>query len=550
MKKKYLQFLESLKSLGYEVDDYIAKIENLELLIPVVGEFSAGKSSAINLFLGKEILPVGITPETSLATEIRFSENEYIEAVKEDGVEIFQINEMSKIKDRAKEFKYLRLFLNSEKIKSIEPFILVDMPGFDSPIELHNQAILNYLAKGVYFIVLMSAEKGNISKRLYKELDLISEFRDFSFCLSKTNLKPKDEIEKIKEYVSEQLEDFDYDKDIYLLDDKNGEILKNILNTIDVDEIYKKLFSNDIEELYFKIESEINTKIATLKSSKDEAKEVLIKLTQSIEDLKKKKENMIQELLNKKYINADNIINKVIGEILKNEEYLVELAFKRQGFEEEINDILRNVLIIELRKSFERTSYDVIEELRLELKSLNFNEFQIDENWINKISTSTEIFIKNALNGLETIKGEMEKKDGKLYKIITSILAITTNILNPIIEIVLVFLPDIISWIFKSNQEEKAKQQIREALHTQIIPKIRMNLQRTLPDIINKETENIINIVSEKFEKEIESKKLEIEGTLKEKEEKINEIEEEILKLENKKEKLVELGSILFKDRV
>lgn len=168
MRDRYLEFLYQLKEFGYEVDEYIQRIENLELLVPVVGEFSSGKSSAINLFLEREILPVGILPKTSLATELKYGKNEYIEAIKEDGAEVFEIDEIGKIKERAKEFKYLRVYLNNEKLNSIEPFILVDMPGFDSPIELHNKAILNYLAKGVYFIVLMSVEKGVISRRLYK----------------------------------------------------------------------------------------------------------------------------------------------------------------------------------------------------------------------------------------------------------------------------------------------------------------------------------------------------------------------------------------------
>jgi len=548
MKELYLKFLNELKLLGYDVDDYIQKIENLELLVPVVGEFSAGKSSAINLFLEKEVLPVGITPETSLATELRYSEDEYIEAIKEDGIEVFEIEDMQKIKERAKEFEYLRVFLNNKKLKSIEPFILVDMPGFDSPIELHNKAILNYLAKGVYFIVLMSVEKGNISKRLYKELDLISEFRDFSFCLSKTNLKSKEGIEEIKEYVSKQLEDFDYDKEIYFLDNTKDS-LNEIVKSIDIDKIYQNLFSLDLEELYFRIESEINTKIATLKSTKDEAKDVIKKLNQSIEELKNKKEKMIENLKDKNYINIENIINKVINEILKQEEFLIELALKKQGFEEEINDILRNVLLIELRKSFERVSSDIIKDFRLELRGIEFEGFMIDENWIEKISTSTEIFVKNALNGLEVIKEKLEGKSSKVYKAIASILTITTNVLNPIIEIILVFLPDILNMIFKSKQEELARAKLKEAIHTQIIPKIRLNLQRVLPDIVNKETENIINAVSDKFEREIESKKIEIEEILKEKEEKIDKIEEEIDKLQIKKDKLIKIGNLIFREK-
>ena len=56
-----------------------------ELIVPVVGAFSAGKSTLINSFLGAGPLPVGITPETALATELRHSTEEYVEVVAENG---------------------------------------------------------------------------------------------------------------------------------------------------------------------------------------------------------------------------------------------------------------------------------------------------------------------------------------------------------------------------------------------------------------------------------------------------------------------------------
>ncbi|GAA7008097.1 hypothetical protein ID0154_07670 [Helicobacter pylori] len=44
-----------------------------------MGNFSAGKSTLLNRFLGKNVLPTAITPETSLATELHYSANERIE---------------------------------------------------------------------------------------------------------------------------------------------------------------------------------------------------------------------------------------------------------------------------------------------------------------------------------------------------------------------------------------------------------------------------------------------------------------------------------------
>ena len=57
-----------------------------ELIAPVVGAFSSGKSTMINVLLSTDILPTAIRPETSLATELHFSKEQYVEAVKPNAI--------------------------------------------------------------------------------------------------------------------------------------------------------------------------------------------------------------------------------------------------------------------------------------------------------------------------------------------------------------------------------------------------------------------------------------------------------------------------------
>ena len=54
-----------------KINFYEEKINNTELIVPVVGGFSAGKSTLINQFLGENILSTALTPETALATDIK-----------------------------------------------------------------------------------------------------------------------------------------------------------------------------------------------------------------------------------------------------------------------------------------------------------------------------------------------------------------------------------------------------------------------------------------------------------------------------------------------
>ncbi len=80
------------------------ELAEAELIVPVVGAFSAGKSTLINSFLGAGPLSVGITPETALATELRHSASEYVEGIRADGeVDRFDIGEIAEAKVNAQD---------------------------------------------------------------------------------------------------------------------------------------------------------------------------------------------------------------------------------------------------------------------------------------------------------------------------------------------------------------------------------------------------------------------------------------------------------------
>ncbi|GAA7411379.1 hypothetical protein MM0350_09800 [Helicobacter pylori] len=66
--------------------------------------------------------------------------------------------------------------MNNEALKTALPLVFVDMPGFDSPISSHTHAILEYLERGVHFVILTSVEEGNLTKRMVRELKNLLEF--------------------------------------------------------------------------------------------------------------------------------------------------------------------------------------------------------------------------------------------------------------------------------------------------------------------------------------------------------------------------------------
>ncbi|MGJ0457139.1 dynamin family protein [Aliarcobacter cryaerophilus] len=552
--KKYSDYLQEVKNILKDtnveiskINFYEEKINNTELIVPVVGGFSAGKSTLINQFLGENILSTALTPETALATELRYSENSYIKAIKKDDTfDKYEISEIDIIKEKAKNYKYIKLYLNNQKLQEIEPLILVDMPGFDAPIEHHNQAILNYLNRGIYFIILTSIEDGNITKSVLREITNIMEFgKDFSFCLSKTNLRTENDIKAVQNIIEDQLKDyFDFNKEIILTDNSSGLELEKILNNIDIEELFKKVFLSDLRFNHIENESSINIILSTLKVSREEVLKTITELENSIKNILNKKEQMIEEA-EEKYSNTniDGIINKITNELNLQKEVLISYAIANpNNISQEINEIVKNILIPEIRKRIKDVSNRIVDDFSIELKNLenNLDNSNFDNNWIEKISYSTKNILEKAQNGLSTIVDERRSKetDDKLYKAITTVLGVTTSFVAPIIEIIIIFLPEIVRFISGKAKEKQQKEKISEQISISIIPEIKRKLRETIPQIFNDYLKNTIETISQEFETQLEQKRQEIIVTQQEKEDNIKDIEQEILKLENIKKEL------------
>ena len=528
-------------------------INTRELTIPIVGAFSAGKSSLINSFLEGDYLPVGITPETSLATEIRYSSNEHIEAVKADSSIVnYELSGVGQIAKDASKYKFIRLFINSDKVKSIEPLILVDMPGFDSPLDLHNQAIMEYINKGVHYIVLTSVEDGNITRSMVRQLSDIQEYdRDFSFFLSKSDIKADSEVEEIRKKVEEQIdEQFDIKKNVVVINKNGGKNLNSVLTEIDTENLFKNLFTETLKANYYTISEFINTTIVAFQKGKKDNEFAISELKKGLNDLLTKKELMIEDA-NNKYSDAkiNSIVESAGRDISNSTDELVSIAIKSGGdaMSGTISEIIRNSLIENIKVSINDIGNDIIDDFSINLTNINgsISDFSVSDDWVEKISSSAKTLLNSVNSGLSNFGEKNKEKDGAkaIYKIATTVLAVTTGVLAPIVEIVLIFLPEILSKLFSSNKQKQQEEQIRSSILTQVIPSIKRELRAKLPEIFQKQVKELIINISTEFESIINEKQVAIENAEKEKNEDIAKIEEQVQEYKNLNDKNTKLAN-------
>lgn len=516
---KYLNYLDKLNVALSETKIQSDLIEALreaiastELLIPIIGAFSAGKSSLINTFLGQDVLPVGITPETELATELRYAEEDCIQAVTLEGQVVkYAIDEMRVIKERAAEYSYLRLFLCNESLKSLAPLILVDMPGFDSALANHQKAIANYISHGVHYIVLTSIEDGTITRSMERQLIDINEFgRDFSFVLSKTNLRVDVEVAEIADRVEEQIDLLmGESKTVNLVGFDGSKQLKDLLAQIDPESLFQKLWQDKLTHHHMEIIERVNVSLMTLRSSTESNEKAVAEMKVGLARIKQKRDKLLVDI-EERYSNFS--INRCIDEVGRKLSMALEelitavMSTDSELFSRSMTGIIQNALIKTIKAQMSEISSQVISEFAYEIKDINLlmSSYTSENDWLAKVTDNTRILLDKTDSAMESLSERLKTKgdQAKLFKIITTVLAVTTNIVLPVLELIIVFLPDLLSGFF----EKKKRESVKNVILVEVIPSVKRELRDKLPELFQAQLTSLISQIGAEFEQSISEK--------------------------------------------
>lgn len=539
---KYVKFLQSLKDElqklsaldieAFGIDNAIANITSTELLIPVIGGFSAGKSSLLNSFLQEEILSVAVTPETALATELHYSTQEYIEAITPSGQSVrFEKSQMEQLKNKASEFSYAKLHLNKQCLKDIEPLVLVDMPGFESPLASHNKAIFEYIRRGVYFVILQSVEHGNITASVRREIDNLLTFeRKFSFFLSKSNLKPQSELEDVKSFVQEQLSDyFDYEGQVECIGKDGGTNLAKIISTLNPNAIIEDLYLTGLKDRFSQIKQTINTHITALSQDKEQNAKDIQDLKNGLQKLEQQRDSLIAQAQERysdtnisKIINGvNNALNRGLNEIAQS-----YMSGGDSALDSTINSIVKTTLAQEVKTSMEHIGEDVIHAFGKQLEdSLSIMQrLSLSDTICNVIDVKK---IGSTATTLFTNATESMAKYGGIVGVIGRLGVFISPIVTPLLTAIVSLLPTLVQLLF-GDTEQKKLESVKNALLTQVFPQILAELRAKLPPELQEQTTKLIESISQEFEEQIAQKLQAIESAQGELESKKQEIEQMI----------------------
>lgn len=203
------KLLEISKYLGLsnitaelEAIDLRSRQENANLILPLVGEFSSGKTTLINALTDSKKLETATKPTTATIYEVHFGCDSCHATVLQENNEFVEVNDITELKnDKLADAKVVTVFDTSSKVPSTT--ILVDTPGLSSPDPKHKQTLVNFLPKADG-ILLVTDINQQITRSLTDFIETMKlSKRPIYLILTKSDTKSESEIESAKQYISD-----------------------------------------------------------------------------------------------------------------------------------------------------------------------------------------------------------------------------------------------------------------------------------------------------------------------------------------------------------
>jgi GTP-binding protein EngB required for normal cell division len=199
----------SLKENAERLEKFIECRNIIDIVI--LGQFKAGKSSFINHFIGKEILPTGVTPVTSVVTRLQYGETEKAIVTFFNNTNItVPVNSIDKFISEDK---------NPENVKSVAVIDIelpclnkfkgirfVDTPGIGSVFQHNTETTENWFTEiGIAFVTI-SAERPLGENEMILIREISKHTPEAVILLTKVDLFNDAQIKEIRNYILKQLQ--------------------------------------------------------------------------------------------------------------------------------------------------------------------------------------------------------------------------------------------------------------------------------------------------------------------------------------------------------
>ena len=178
--------------------------------VAILGQFKAGKSSFINDLIGKDVLPVGVIPVTTVITRLHYGPKEkavvkYFDD-KTSEIELEEVEEyISELKNQANQKNVEVVDIELPALEPYSGLRFVDTPGLGSVFRYNTELSEDWLPEVGCAIVTISSDRP-LSEN---DLNLIRELMDHTprvvLLLSKADLLSEEQRQQVVRFFKETL---------------------------------------------------------------------------------------------------------------------------------------------------------------------------------------------------------------------------------------------------------------------------------------------------------------------------------------------------------
>lgn len=513
--EKFIRLKELYEKYGFEtslndIKKDIGDIQDFKVTVPLVGGFSTGKSSLINALIGYDLLSTDITPETAVPAEMSYGTDSVTYCMKNGETQSDSLNTTGEqiIPHDASLVQYS---LNNDFFAQIPDIRLVDMPGFDSGIEIHNRAINDYLPKSLAYIIAIAADEGTVRASI---LNFLTELQlnemPVYVVITKADKYPENEIEEmithIRPLIEKKMNLHDVKIAVTSADDSNTEQIEELLLDLQAqsETIFQNVYNRKLkyytENLCSYLKKQISAPDTTLIQVQEDKKLLEEKISEMQQQLKSEKDNF--ETYADQCI--DRIRNKVESELRSSSSVLENILIQGGSIQEKINFLVRNAITAGIREQLEPKLQKHITNIA--------GLIQLDEIRSN---SGAELLDKNTL---EDQKAKREALQAAVTPVTTVIATLIGTLFSgPLAPVIGGALGSIIgaflnSTINKKSQEQEEAQR-REAASkrvnqviNEVLVTIKAQIEATVYEMIgnvNAEIDREVNIQIEMKKKEL-----------------------------------------------
>lgn len=498
---------EAQNELKKKTEEFMTEIQESQYIkVPLVGVFSAGKSSLLNVFTQKPgMLPVDTMPETAVAYELYYAANECVE-LHRDGrkIDTKPLSDIKKLETQPGDIA--KVYCTSETVKSLQEkgIILVDMPGIGSGIERHDAAIFNYIKEGTAFLLLVDAEQGSLRGESLAFMHELSQYGMFpAILVSKTDKKPESDVKDIVEYIRYQMTKLGNSNPFIgtvCAVNNDLECFNKYMDTLDADALVAEKLSKKLKLIINSLVEQIKVRIEMRTKDIDNVEEKIRQLDEEIANVKVEQYSDYGADTPEK--STQDILDNVKAALVAKATDIAQMIIDKENIESikgVIVSTVRTEIITSLKEESEQ--YSNVLGQAAQKAAQDIAKIEIDTDFLADFSEMVDFL------------------NGTILVYLTRLGGIWTK-LAPVL---LKMLPTVLKWLFGKSEEqvlEEVKSKIISNCVDQIVEGIR-------PTILKITIDNQKRI-QEKIQEELVAKMERIKEGLREKLADANKTKEEV----------------------